>query len=45
MPFKESVFFIVVFAFVTLIISGCVTVKPYERENLADSIMSFEANA
>lgn len=25
--------------------NGCAAVKPYERENLADRIMSFDANA
>ena len=27
-----------------LTFSGCVTVKPYERENLADKIMDFDSH-
>ncbi len=29
----------------SLLFSGCVAVKPYERENLADRIMDFDAIA
>ncbi len=28
----------------TILLSGCATVKPYERENLADRIMDFDAD-
>ncbi len=28
----------------TILMSGCVTVKPYERENLADRTMDFDKN-
>lgn len=30
---------------VSLGLTGCVTVKPYQREYLADRIMEFDANA
>jgi hypothetical protein len=29
----------------TLALSGCATVRPYEREHLIDRIMSFQADA
>jgi len=29
----------------TLALSGCATVRPYEREHLVDRIMSFQADA
>ncbi len=32
-------------ALVTAMLAGCATVKPYEREYLGDSIMSFDEDA
>ncbi len=40
---KKAILLMIVL-FVCLAISNCVTVRPYEREFLADKIMDFDAN-